>query len=152
MLSAFYKDSIIYVYMGDQNIVSSIGSILEKVLGSGLVLNGQIGINGLTVTSVDKAKELGIVPQQSQQSQQGSQSGSKESGQQESSDDQKGQQSGQKQSQGNQNSQDQQSQSGDQKISREEFDNMKEELSYMRKLMEQAQQQNSQEQQRGKQK
>lgn len=113
--------------MGDQNVMQQITKVIEQILGAGLVVNGQVNISGLTVSSVEKARELGIVPQQSQQ-----QSGQK-GGQSQ------GQQGGQGKSSGQQGGQGQQQQSGGQ-ISREEFNSLKEELGNMRKLMESPQQ------------
>ena len=73
-----------------QDLMQNISSILTQLLGSGIAINGQISINGLTLTSVDKAKEMRILKtpegeaSEEQQSQQGqssdkkSQAGSKD--------------------------------------------------------------------------
>ncbi len=47
-------------------VTQNIATLLERVLSEGLTVNGLIGIQGLTITSVDKAKELGILPAGSQ--------------------------------------------------------------------------------------
>jgi hypothetical protein len=116
--------------MADQNMTQNVASIIEQIVGSGLVLNGQIGINGLTVTSVDKAKELGIVKQQSQQSGQSSQGGQSNQQQEE-----------QKESSGKQNKQ--QSNDQQQQLSREDYESLREEIGYLRKLLESTQQNQS---------
>lgn len=110
--------------MDQQTIPQMISAILQQILGSGLAINGDVGIKGLTITSIDKARSLGIIASQSQ-------------GQNESQ--QQSDQSSQQQGQSQDDQQPQQRQSGSQ-VSREEFNNMIEELRYVRKLMEASQQ------------
>lgn len=104
----------------DQNMSGNIMQILEKILGTGLVINGEVKIDKLTLTSVDKAKSLGLVPGEGQPSQEPGQS-EKESPEQEQQN----------------NSEQKQSQSEEKgSPSRAEFDSIWEELAYLRKLME----------------
>lgn len=112
----------------DQNMLQAVNTIIQQVLGSGLVLNGQVGIQGLTITSVDTARELGIVPQSGQ--------GSKQRGESSSSS------GSSRQQQENSSGQEQQSRQGGSdgsQVSRDEFDELREEIRYMRQLMDSSQ-------------
>lgn len=114
----------------DQSVVEAVGTIIEKVIGSGIAINGQVGVKGLTITSVDTAKSMGIL---------------KESGEEEEKP--QGQQSSGQQSSKRQRGQDQSQSSGP--VSREEFDSLWEEISYLRKMMETSQQDQPSQRSRG---
>lgn len=108
-----------------QNLTEGLSSLLQKVLGSGLVLNGGLKIDQLSVTTVDKAKEMGLISSGSQseqhspqkQNQSSQDDASKEGSQNENGENQKQQQNTQGQ------------------VTREEFENLMEEIKYMRSLL-----------------
>lgn len=108
-----------------QNVVEGLSSLLQKILSSGLVLNGGLKINQLSVTTVDKAKEMGLVSQGSQADDQSSQEQDDTSQEKESKEgSEKKSKSGQEQQQNAQG-----------QVSREEFENLMEEIKYMRTLL-----------------
>lgn len=108
-----------------QNVVEGLSSLLQKILSSGLVLNGGLKINQLSVTTVDKAKEMGLVSQGSQADDQSSQEQDDTSQEKESKEgSEKKSESGQEQQQNAQG-----------QVSREEFENLMEEIKYMRTLL-----------------
>lgn len=105
-----------------QNVVEGLSSLLQKVLGAGLVLNGGLKIDQLTVTTTDKAKELGLLPYSSQQEQKQSSSQSQQS------------EESQEKSSESSNGQKQQQEAKGQ-VTRQEFDSLMEEIKYMRSLL-----------------
>lgn len=121
--------------MADQNIVQTIGSIIQQILGSGIALNGQIGINGLTITSFDKAKEQGILSQHENASSQASSKDEQGSSGQQKQSSQSSQSGG--------NSRDTSEQKGE-GISQDEISSLREEIRYLRTLMESQQEQSGQ--------
>jgi hypothetical protein len=115
--------------MADQQMVEGLTTLLQKILGSGLVLNGGLKIDKLTVTTVDKAKELGLDSQESQSDQQQSSQEEASSQEQEDAKDT------------NDNQEEQQESKG--QVTREEFDSLMEEIKYMRSLLQNADQETS---------